>query len=59
MLYSCLHICYISLFAIMCHPISKEPAAEGPVTAWVWNPAALTQHCPGFPGAWSAAHASR
>ena len=32
----------------MCRPISKEPAAGGPVTAWVWNPAALTQRCPGF-----------
>ena len=59
MLYSCLYICYISLFAIMCRPISKEPAAGGPVTAWVWNPAALTQRCPGFPGAWGAAHVSQ
>lgn len=36
--YSYLCICYISLFAIPCNPIYKEPAAGDTVTAWAWKP---------------------
>lgn len=46
MLYSYLYICYISLFAIMCRLISKEPAAGGPVTTWVWKPCGVNSALP-------------